>query len=138
MIYKLNGSGVMAWQYMGANEMEDIPSWVEYLFGKDALYFDEVEGFKTLCLYAEVVRVGEYIIRLANNSVVVLSKEQFRTLFVESEDLIIDDMSINFEGKLSDDIHSELLKLPAECYLNVYHKMQSKITGGFYNGCGGV
>lgn len=138
MIYNLNGSGVMAWQYVGESEMKDNPSWVDYLFEKSALYFDEVEGFKTLYLYDEVVCVGEYVVRLANNSVVSLSNKQFKTLFVESESLIVENVPINFEDKSSNVIHSKLLKLPAECYLNVYHKMQSKVLGGIYNGCGGV
>lgn len=37
-----------------------------------------------------------------------------------------------------DMLHDALTKLPAEIYLQLYHRMQTKVLGypGFYGGCG--
>lgn len=134
MIYKLNGNGVMAYQYSGADRLKDAPDWIRYYLEENALSVKESRMFYGT---AEIA-YSSYIVRLPNNKITVLSKEQFETLFVESEELSLNNVSVNFSGKLSKDIHSELLKLPAECYLNVYHKMQSEVFGGYsYSGCGG-
>lgn len=142
MIYKLNGNGIMAWQYNGGSEMSNAPSWVSLLFKENILCFSKTKqdvGGYALYLGTQYVSITDYVVRLPNKETVLLSENQFKILFIESKEIALDDVSVNFNGKLSKDIHLELLKLPAECYLNVYHEMQSKVFGGVsYSGCGSV
>lgn len=132
----------MAWQYNGVSEIPEVPSWVSLLFKENILCFSktkqDVDG-KALYFRGQYIGITDYVVRLPNNEIVLLSENQFKILFIESKEIALDDVSVNFNGKLSKDIHSELLKLPAECYLNVYHEMQSKVFGGIsYSGCGSV